>query len=82
MQGTSSLPQARSSDGKRWVITVWERCGRAWGNELVPCIHSDPVFPDCAPGATVTVRGWLSFYEGADVASEFRRLDALGWAKD
>lgn len=73
---------ARSGDGPRWVITVWERCGRTWGNELVPCIHSDPVFHDCAAGATVKVRGWLSFYEGEDVASEFRRLDALGWAKD
>lgn len=70
---------ARSDDGHRWVVTVWERCGRTWGNELVPCIHSDPVFPDCPPGATVRVRGWLSFFEGADVASEFKRLEAVGW---
>lgn len=70
---------ARSEDGRRWVITVWERCGRTWGNDLVPCIHSDPVFPDCAPGATVRVRGWVSFYEGTEVVEEFRRLEATGW---
>lgn len=64
----------RSEDGQRWVITWWERCGRAWGNELVPCIHADPVFPDCAPGETVRVRGWLSFFEGRDVTAEFERL--------
>jgi hypothetical protein len=68
---------ARSDHGQRWVITWWERCGRAWGNDLVPCIHSDPVFPDCAPGETVRVRGWVSFYEGSDVVPEFRRLEAV-----
>jgi hypothetical protein len=65
---------ARSPDGGRWVITAWERCGRAWGNELVPCLHSDPVFPDCPPGATVRLRGWLSFFVGPDVRPEFARL--------
>ncbi|MCZ7640087.1 MAG: hypothetical protein M5U12_30935 [Verrucomicrobia bacterium] len=54
----------RSDDGQRWIITAWERCGRAWGNELVPCLHADPVFPDCPPGQTVRVRGALWFHEG------------------
>jgi predicted amidohydrolase len=65
---------AGSPDGRRWAIVAWERCGRAWGNGLVPCIHADPVFPDCAPGQTVRLQGWLSFYEGEDVTSEFARL--------
>lgn len=71
---------ACSHDGRRWVITAWERCGRVWGNELVPCIHSDPVLPDCPPGATVRVRGWLSFFEGTAIQAELRRLEQTGWA--
>ena len=60
--------------GKRWVITGWERCGRAWGNPPCPCVHADPVVEDCPPGATRSVRGWLSFYEGADIDGELKRL--------
>lgn len=70
---------ARAQDGRRWVITAWERCGRVWGNELVPCLHSDPVLPDCLPGQTVRVGGWLSFFEGEDVQVEFRRLAQGAW---
>lgn len=69
----------RSLEGRRWVITAWDHCGRVWGNDQVPCIHSDPVFPDCAPGQTVWVRGWLSFYEGEDIAGELKRLGQVGW---
>lgn len=70
---------ARSTAGNRWVITAWEPCHRPWGNKKCPCLHSDPKFPDCAPGATQRVRGWLSFYEGTDIDAEFRRIDATGW---
>lgn len=50
----------RSASGR--VIQVeWERCGRTWGNPRVPCLHADPVLPDCAPGQTVKVKGKLSF---------------------
>jgi len=59
---------------KRWIITAWEPCHRPWGNARVPCLHSDPRFPDCAPGETQTVRGWLSFYEGNKVEEEFERI--------
>jgi hypothetical protein len=69
----------RSDDGRRWVITAWEPNNRAWGNALCPCLHSDPKFPDCPPGGTKTLHGWLSFYEGDDVQAEFRRLDTVGW---
>jgi hypothetical protein len=71
----------RSSDGNRWIITAWKPCVRSWANAPCPCLHSDPQFPDCAPGQTQRIRGWLSFYEGNDVRSEFRRIDASGWWK-
>ena len=51
----------RSADGKRSIVTAWERCGRSWGNTACPCMHSDPILPDCAPGQTVRVRGHLLF---------------------
>jgi hypothetical protein len=70
---------ARSEDCRRWVITAFEPCDRLWDNPRVPCIHSDPRFPDCAPGATERIRGWLSFFEGTDIQAEFKRLDHLGW---
>jgi peptidoglycan/xylan/chitin deacetylase (PgdA/CDA1 family) len=54
----------RSAAGSRWIVTEWERCGRTWGNAQCPCLHSDPVLPDCAPGDTVRVTGRLWFTEG------------------
>jgi hypothetical protein len=72
---------ARSKTGDRWVITAWEPCHRPWGNAKCPCLHSDPKFPDCEPGATVRLKGWLSFYEGTDVEAEFKRIEATGWSE-
>lgn len=57
----------RNAAGNRWIITAWENCTRAWGNSPCPCMHSDPQFPDCAPGETRRLHGWLSFYEGTDI---------------
>lgn len=76
-----SAPFAACKDatGKRWVITGWERCGRAWGNPPCPCLHADPVVEDCPPGATRSVRGWLSFYEGADIEAELKRLKEVAF---
>ncbi|MSU48623.1 MAG: hypothetical protein EXS37_05925 [Opitutus sp.] len=64
----------RSDDGRRWIITAWDECNRVWANPPVPCMHSDPKFPDCDPGQTKRLKGWLWFYEGADIAAEFVRL--------
>jgi hypothetical protein len=69
----------RGDDGRRWIIVAWERCQRVWGNPPCPCLHSDPVFPDCAPGQEQIVRGRLSFYEGDDIEAEFERIDRTGW---
>ncbi len=68
-----------STDGARWIITGWDPLHRNWGNERCPCLHSDPKFPDCAPGETVWLRGWFSFYEGTDIESEIKRIEASGW---
>ncbi len=65
-----------SVDGDRWILTAWERCGRAWGQPLVPCIHADPVLPDCPPGETVRVRGRLWFYEGKDIEPHLKQANA------
>lgn len=62
-----------SSDQGRWIITAWERCGRTWGNDQVPCMHADPVLPDCPAGETVRVRGKLWFYEGTQIDHELDR---------
>ena len=71
----------KSDDGTRWIITAWDPCDRAWGNAPVPCLHSDPKFPDCAPGDARRLRGWLSFYEGTNIQSEFERIEQIGWRK-
>jgi hypothetical protein len=69
----------RSDDGARWIITAWEPCHRPWANPPVPCLHSDPKFPDCAPGQTQRLRGWLSFYQGTNIQAEFARIEQTGW---
>jgi hypothetical protein len=58
---------------RRWIVTHWTPNQRVWTNPPVPCIHSDPIFPDCAPGKTVAVSGSLRFYEGDNVLSLFSR---------
>ncbi|MCI0335676.1 MAG: polysaccharide deacetylase family protein [Planctomycetes bacterium] len=71
----------RNAAGDRWIITAWQNCVRAWGNAPCPCLHSDPQFPDCAPGETQRLHGWLSFYEGKDIEAELSRIDNLAWRK-
>jgi hypothetical protein len=66
--------------GNRWVIFAFTPPGRTWGNPPCPCLHSDPAWPDCAPGETIRARGRLSFYEGNDIDAELRRIDATAWA--
>jgi hypothetical protein len=42
-------------------------------------VHADPVIEDCLPGETKRVRGWLSFYVGADVDAELKRLKEVAF---
>ncbi len=76
---SSPYAACRNKSGDRWIITAWKGCKRAWGNEHCPCMHSDPSFPDCPPGETTRVHGWISFYEGTDVHAEFERIAKLKW---
>lgn len=69
----------KSEGGQRWIITAWSPCHRPWANPPCPCLHSDPKFPDCPPGESRTIRGWLSFYEGDDIQAELKRLEELKW---
>ncbi len=68
---------ARSADGKRWVAMAWER-SRAWANAPCPCLHSDPTFADCPPGATVRVMGRFVAGDGSEVQAELERRQAAG----
>ena len=70
---------ARDTSGRRWIITAWDGCKRAWGNSPCPCLHSDPHVPDCPPGESRSVRGWASFYEGPDIQAELKRLAAVAF---
>ena len=69
----------KDSTGKHWIIAGWDRCGRAWGNPPCPCMHADPVVEDCPAGETRSVRGWLSFHDGADIDRELRRLKEIAF---
>lgn len=65
------LVAVHDETGSRWIVTGWLPNHRAWANAPVPCLHSDPTFPDCPPGETVRAVGSLWFYEGDDVSSQF-----------
>jgi len=76
---TKPYVACKSDDGQRWIITAWDPCHRPWGNPPVPCLHSDPKFPDCAPGESRRLRGWLSFYQGTNIQAEIDRIEKTGW---
>ncbi len=72
--GTSAAAVCDES-GRRWIVTAWQRAVRLWGNPKVPCLHVDPMLPDCDPGRTVRLRGRLWFHEGTDIEAEIARAD-------
>ncbi|MDZ4859839.1 MAG: polysaccharide deacetylase family protein [Candidatus Hydrogenedentes bacterium] len=67
-----SVASAHSLDGSSWVLVAFDNCGRTWGNKDCPCMHSDPVLPDAAPGERVSVKGRLWFFKG-DIEKEIAR---------
>lgn len=68
------LAMVKAAAANRFILLAFDRCGRAWGNPPCPCLHSDPVLPDAAPGQRVSVRGRVRFYEGTEVEPEIRRI--------
>lgn len=75
-------PLAAVHDGSksRWIITGWQPIHRTWGNTKCPCLHADPRIPDCPPGETREVLGWLSFYQGTDIYGELSRIYRTNWS--
>ncbi len=73
----SGVCAVRSDDGKRWIATVFEK-PQLWENPPCPCIHSDPSFPDLAPGEEAVSRGRLFVYEGDDFEAEVARRAQAG----
>lgn len=70
-----------NEEGTKWVLTSWRNPDRAWHNPPVPCIHSDPSFPDCEPGESVTAQGLIKFHEGSDI-TEFLEISERDFDKD
>jgi hypothetical protein len=75
----SPFAACKSRMGNRWVILGFDHCIRAWGNARCPCLHADPQVPDCAPGETQMVHGWLSFFEGEEIAGELKQLETIAF---
>ena len=69
----SPVAAVQCSSSNRWVLTAWTPQGKAWGNASCPCLHSDPIFPDCPPGETVRLSGRVWFYEGQAIDGEIER---------
>ena len=65
----------RGVGSDRWIITSWTPSNRVWSKPPVPCIHADPIFPNCEPGQVVSVEGFLRFYEGLDVRSVLKQTE-------
>ena len=68
-----------NAEKTRWIVHAWSRPQRVWGNAPCPCLHSDPQFPDLAPGETGRLVGRLWFYEGKDVDGFLAGLKQQGW---
>ena len=56
--------------GNHRLGAVWSRVGQP----AVPVRACRSGGRGLSPGATKSVRGWLSFYEGADIDGELKRL--------
>ena len=69
-----SLVACRDEQGARWIITGWQPLHRPWINPPVPCMHTDPSFPDCPPGKTVEATGIVTFYEGTEIDQKLTQL--------
>lgn len=55
-----------SPDGAWTLGTLWENARHVFNNPgaSLACIHSDPIFPEIAPGETQTAHGWMVILKG------------------
>ncbi|MFC1614257.1 hypothetical protein ACFL5K_03065 [Gemmatimonadota bacterium] len=51
-------------DMTRWLGTIWNPSRAIFSNPRIPCIHSDPVPEECAPGESTVTRGAVFFHDG------------------
>lgn len=65
----------------RWILIAFDHCRRTWANPPCPCMHSDPILPDAAPGQRVQSRGRIVFHEGNDPSDAITALKAYVAAK-
>jgi hypothetical protein len=49
----------------RWLGTVWQPARLVFSNPRIPCIHSDPLPPDCPPGGRSHAEGLILFHRGS-----------------
>lgn len=61
---------------ERWLGTIWRPARLVFSNSRIPCIHSDPLPPDCPPGQSTQAEGLIIFHEG-DYKSLLARVKAL-----
>lgn len=54
-----------SGEPERWLATIWHPARLLFANPNIPCIHSDPLPPDCPAGGKVRVEGLVLFHEGS-----------------
>jgi predicted amidohydrolase len=47
-----------------WIAWIWPNATGYFGNTQAPCLHMDPIVPDCPPGQTRSLFGRLVFFEG------------------
>ena len=47
-----------------WIAWVVSDTPYFFGNAATPCMHMDPIIPECKPGATASAFGKLLFFEG------------------
>lgn len=65
-RGYADIPlvAVTSSDGRHLFAISWLLCPALSFNPEIPCVHADPVIPQCSPGKRVHVRGKLYLMEG------------------
>ncbi|MBC8868986.1 MAG: hypothetical protein H8E44_06185 [Planctomycetes bacterium] len=56
---------ARRMPGRdAWIAWLWPNAIEYFGNTQTPCMHMDPVLPECPAGETRRIFGRMVFFEG------------------
>jgi hypothetical protein len=68
-----------NSDPNRWLAVIWKPARILFSNPGIPCIHSDPLPPDCPAGGSSRAEGVILFHEGSFEELVKRAELALGY---